>query len=54
LSDSPLLTVDSLMVVVNGLQTVTEAQTLTLGEANKAKLTEAQIKIATDKGWTVA
>ena len=54
LSDSPLLTVDSLRIVINGLQTVTEAQTLTLGEANKAKLTEAQIKIATDKGWTVA
>ena len=48
------LTHDSLMVVINGLQTVTSAQTLTLGSENLAKLTEADKKIATDKGWTLA
>ena len=48
------LTHDSLMVVINGLQTVTTTQTLTLGTKNLAKLTEADKKIATDKGWTLA
>lgn len=50
----PNLTHDSLMVVINGLQTVTTTQTLTLGSTNLAKLTEADKKIATDKGWTLA
>lgn len=48
------LTRDSLMVVINGLQTVTTTQKLTLGTENLAKLTEADKKIATDKGWTLA
>ena len=48
------LTHDSLMVVINGLQTVTETQTLTLGSTNLAKLTDAEKQIATDKGWTLA
>lgn len=52
-SDSTNLTHDSLMVVINGLQTVT-GQTLTLGTANLSKLTDAEKKIATDKGWTLA
>lgn len=54
LSNSKKLTHDSIMVIINGLQTVTEAQTLTLGTENLAKLTEADKKIATDKGWTLA
>ena len=54
LSSCSKLTHDSIMVVINGLQTVTEAQTLTLGSENLAKLTEADKKIATDKGWTLA
>ena len=54
LSESPKLTHDSIMVVINGLQTVTTTQTLTLGSENLAKLTEADKKIATDKGWTLA
>ena len=45
---------DSIMVVINGLQTVTETQTLTLGETNLAKLTDDEKKVATDKGWTLA
>lgn len=53
-SDSPLLTHDSLMVVINGLQTVTSKQTLTFGATNLAKLTDEEKKVATDKGWTLA
>lgn len=48
------LTHDSLMVVINGLQTVTSSQTLTLGTTNLAKLTDEEKKVATDKGWTLA
>ena len=48
------LTHDSIMVVINGLQTVTSKQTLTLGSTNLAKLTDAEKQIATDKGWTLA
>ena len=54
LSASPNLTHDSLMVVINGLQTVANAQTLTLGATNLAKLTDEEKKVATDKGWTLA
>ena len=54
LSPCPNLTHDSIMVVINGLQTVTTTQKLTLGSTNLAKLTEADKKIATDKGWTLA
>ena len=53
LSDCKNLTHDSLIVVINGLQTVT-GQTLTLGSTNLAKLSDAEKKIATDKGWTLA
>ena len=54
LAGSPKLTHDSLMVIINGLQTVTTNQKLTLGTANLAKLTDAEKKVATDKGWTLA
>lgn len=54
LSTCTQLTHDSLMVVINGLQEVTTAQTLTLGTANLSKLTEDEKKVATDKGWTLA
>ena len=42
------------MVVINGLKTVTTAQTLELGTTNLAKLTDDEKKVATDKGWTLA
>ena len=42
------------MVVINGLQTVTTTQKLTLGTENLAKLTDDEKKVATDKGWTLA
>ena len=54
LSPCTKLTHDSLMVVINGLQTVTKTQTLTLGSTNLAKLTDEEKKAATDKGWTLA
>lgn len=54
LSPCPNLTHDSLMVVINGLQTVTTTQTLTLGAENLAKLSDDDKKVATDKGWTLA
>ena len=49
------LTVESLMSVINALadRTGMESDTLTLGSAHLAKLTPEQIKIATDKNWTV-
>ena len=54
LADCKNLTHDSLMVVINGLQTVTSAQTLTLGTANLATLTDEEKAVATGKGWTLA
>ena len=54
LSGCTKLTHDSLMVIINGLQTVTTTQKLTLGSTNLAKLTDEEKKVATDKGWTLA
>ena len=57
LSDSPLLTHDSLMNVINNLYDIkskgVKTQTLQLGDTNKAKLTAEEIAIATNKGWDV-
>lgn len=57
LSDSPLLTHDSLMNVINNLYDIkskgVKTQTLKLGNTNKAKLTAEEIAIATNKGWNV-
>ena len=54
ISMSTLLTHESLLSVINGIGTVTTATTLTLGTVNKEKLSEEEISIATEKGWTVA
>ena len=54
LSPCTKLTHDSLMNVINSIQTVTSSKTLTLGTTNLAKLTDAEKQIATDKGWTLA
>lgn len=45
----------SLIALFNGVADLSgkESQTLKLGSANFAKLTDEDIKIATDKGWTV-
>ena len=48
------LSVDTMVGLFNILATVTETQTLTLGKTNLAKLTDEQIAIATNKGWTVS
>lgn len=48
-----MLTVDSLLNIINALPTVSTKRTLYLG-VNKNKLTAAQIAVATGKGWTVA
>lgn len=53
LSSCTNLTHDSLMNVINGLVEVS-GQTLTLGSANLAKLTDEEKAIATGKGWTLA
>ena len=48
-----VLDTTSLLDVINNLATVTTTQTLTLGSTLLAKLTEEQIAIAVNKGWTV-
>ena len=57
LSDSPLLTHESLMNVINNLYNLksiqVKTQKLKIGETNKAKLTAEEIAIATNKGWSV-
>lgn len=53
IESSPNLTVDSLMVIINGLATVTEKRTLALSRTTYDSLTKEQIAIATSKGWTV-
>lgn len=45
---------DSLLGFLNSLLPVTTTTTITLGTTLKAKLTADELKIATDKGWTVA
>ena len=47
------LTPEHLMSIINNLNTVSSTQTLTIGAKNLAKLTSNEIKIATDKGWTI-
>ena len=44
---------DSLMNVINALEPTDTTLTLTIGSTNIAKLTEAELAIATEKGWTV-
>ena len=53
-SNYPNLSKESIMNIINCLCETTETLTLTLGSTNMAKLTEAEIAIATNKGWTVA
>ena len=58
LSNSPKLTHDSLMNVINGLYDIKtkgcNPQQLILDSTNLAKLTAEEIAIATDKGWNVS
>ena len=57
-SSSPALDYDSLLFIVNWVADLNSlglpGKTLTLGSANKAKLTAAEIAVAEAKGWTIA
>jgi len=57
-SYSNQLTHDSLMNIINSIYDIAskgvQPQKLILGSINLAKLTSAEIQIATDKGWTVS
>ncbi len=56
-SDSSKLTYDSIMSVINALKDysgTTITKTLTLHATTKAKLSDSDIAIATQKGWTIA
>lgn len=55
ITSSTLLSYDSLMSIINALQVLpTETtKTITLGSTNIAKLTEEDIAIITQKGWTL-
>lgn len=51
------LTHDSLMNIVNALKDYSgsgSAHTIVFGSTNKAKLTSAELDVATNKGWTVS
>jgi hypothetical protein len=55
-SDSPLLTHDSLMSIINALKDYSGSDTtytVTLGRENLAKLTDAEKMMAVNKGWTL-
>lgn len=54
ISYHPYLERDSLLATIDALAPVTVARTLTLGGTLKSKLTNAEIAIATQKGWTIA
>ena len=43
-----------LVEIISNLNTVTTTKTLTMGATNLAKLTDAEKKVATDKGWILA
>ncbi len=45
---------ESLLAIIDNLQQLTSAKTLTLGVVNRAKLTADELAIATGKGWTIA
>ena len=52
--NSPLLSDESIQSIIDGLATVETAQTLTLHQDVKAKLTESQIAQITSKNWNLA
>ena len=54
INSSTKFTESALVDIISQLETVTTAQTLTMGATNLAKLTDAEKKVATDKGWVLA
>ena len=53
ISEYPNLSKESLLSVINCLCTTTGTLELKLGSKNLSKLSADEIKIATDKGWSV-
>jgi hypothetical protein len=57
INNSTILSKESLLYIINNLYDLTvnglSGQTLIIGSTNIAKLTEDEIAIATNKGWTV-
>ena len=53
LSNSPKLTVESMMNIINQAATI-DAGTMNFGSTNLNKLTDAQKAVATNKGWTLS
>ena len=53
ISEMTALTHDSLVALINNLGTVSSLA-LTIGSTNKAKLSEEEIAVATNKGWVVS
>ena len=54
ISPSTAFEESDLVEIISNLDTVTTAQTLTMGTTNLAKLTDDEKKVATDKGWVLA
>lgn len=52
--DSFVLTKESILSILNGLNDSAIGAILTLSSASKALLSDDEFKIATDKGWTIA
>ena len=53
ISDCTLLTVDSLVNIMNALPTITSTKTCTIGTTNISKLSPEQLAIGTSKGWSI-
>lgn len=52
-SNSNALSHDSLVRIINNLMEITTTKTLTLGTTNLAKLSDEELAVATNKGWTL-
>ena len=52
-SDCTALSRESLLNILDGLAQTEVPRTVTLGSENKGKLTDGELQIAIDKGWTV-
>jgi surface protein len=51
--DSPELSYTSLMSIINNLKSISTVESLKLGALNLGKLSDSDIRRATDKGWSV-
>lgn len=53
ISACTLLTVDSLVNIMNALPTITNTRTCTIGTTNLSKLSPEQLAIGVNKGWSI-